>query len=65
MKGWRIMQIPLEGNMSSDAEGFFVLEDLGADTYEIITKKANYRRDKQTVTIEEGEEKEIEIIQMK
>ena len=46
---------------SSDADGFFEFVDLEADTYVLIAKKRNYKRAKQTITLEEGEETEIEI----
>lgn len=46
---------------SSDADGFFEFEDLSADTYIIFAKKKGYKKGKKTVTLEEGEEIEIEI----
>ena len=46
---------------TSDAEGLFEFTDLKADTYVITAKKKGYRRSKQTVELEEGEEEEIEI----
>lgn len=46
---------------SSDADGFFEFEDLSADTYIILAKKKGYKKGKKTVTLEEGEEIEIEI----
>lgn len=45
----------------SDEEGFFEFTDLKVDTYVITAKKKGYRRSKQTVELEEGEEEEIEI----
>ncbi len=46
---------------SSDADGFFEFEDLSADTYIILAKKKGYKKGKKMVTLEEGEEIEIEI----
>ena len=46
---------------ASDADGFFEFEDLYADTYIILAKKRGYKKGKKTVTLEEGEETEIEI----
>ena len=46
---------------TSDEDGFFEFTDLKVDTYVITAKKKGYRRSKQTVELEEGEEEEIEI----
>lgn len=46
---------------STDADGFFEFTDLEADTYVISAQKKRYRNAKKTVSLEEGEEKEIEI----
>lgn len=46
---------------SSDADGYFEFGNLEADTYVLVAKKRGYKRAKQTVTLEEGEETEIEI----
>ena len=46
---------------SSDADGFFEFEDLSADTYIILAKKKGYKKGKKTVTLEEGEEIDLEI----
>ena len=46
---------------ASDADGFFEFTDLEADTYILITKKKGYKRAKQTIRLEEGEAKEVDI----
>jgi len=46
---------------SSDADGYFEFDNLEADTYVLVAKKRGYKRAKQTITLEEGEETEIEI----
>ncbi|MDN3513830.1 MAG: carboxypeptidase regulatory-like domain-containing protein [Candidatus Brocadia sp.] len=46
----------------SDANGFFEFEDLDADTYDISAIKADFKSTSQTVALEEGEEKKIDII---
>ena len=46
---------------SSDADGYYEFTGLDADTYIITAKKKRYRKFKQTVTLSDGEEKEIEI----
>jgi hypothetical protein len=45
----------------ADADGFFEFADLEADNYLITAKRKRYRSARKTVTIEEGEAKEIEI----
>lgn len=45
----------------SDAEGFFEFAGLEADTYKITGSKKRYKNAKETVTLEEGEGKEIAI----
>ena len=45
----------------TDADGFFEFVDLEADTFVLIANKRGYKRARQTVTLEEGEETEIEI----
>ncbi len=46
----------------SDEDGLFEFIDLGADTYIITVLKKGYKKSKQTVSLEEGEETEIEIV---
>jgi len=46
----------------SDEDGFFEFTDLDADNYIITAIKKGYKRVKQTVTLEEGEEVDIEIV---
>jgi len=45
----------------SDEDGFFEFADLDADTYIITALKSGYKMVKQTITLEEGEEVDIEI----
>lgn len=45
----------------SDEDGLFEFTALDADTYIITAIKKGYKRTKQTLTLEEGEEKEIEM----
>lgn len=45
----------------SDANGFFEFKDLDADTYDISVTKTDFQSIRQTVEIEEGEGKKIEI----
>jgi len=49
----------------SDEDGFFEFTDLYADTYIITAIKKGYKTVKQAVTIESGEEKDIEIVMKK
>ena len=45
----------------SDSNGFFAFYDLDADTYVIKASKKGYKRYKKTITLKEGEGKEIKI----
>ncbi len=47
---------------TSDEDGLFEFTDLNADTYTIIALKKGYKTVKQTITLEAGEEKDIEIV---
>ena len=47
---------------TSDEDGLFEFTDLDADTYIITALKKGYKTVKQTITLEEGEEKDIEIV---
>ena len=49
----------------SDEDGFFEFTDLYADTYIITAIKKGYKTVKQTITLESGEEKDIEIVTKK
>ena len=49
----------------SDDDGFFEFTDLDADTYIITAIKKGYKTVKQTITLEEGEEVDIEIVMKK
>lgn len=50
----------------SDTSGYFEFTDLGADTYTITSKKKGYSDGKNTVILEVGDTKKIEIeIQIK
>ena len=46
----------------SDEDGVFEFTDLDADAYIITALKKGYKTVKQAVTLEEGEEKDIEIV---
>ena len=50
---------------TSDEDGLFEFTDLDADTYIITAIKKGYKRVKQTITLEAGEEKDIEIVMKK
>ena len=45
----------------SDEDGLFEFVDLDADTYIITVLKKGYKKSKQTVILEEGEDADIEI----
>lgn len=49
----------------SDEDGFFEFLDLDAGTYVIKAIKKGSKSYKQTISLEEGEEKEIEIVMKK
>ncbi len=49
----------------SDEDGVFEFADLDADTYAIIALKKGYKTVKKTITLEAGEEKDIEIVMRK
>ncbi len=49
----------------SDEDGLFEFADLDADTYTITALKKGYKAVKQTITLEAGEEKDIEIVMKK
>ncbi len=49
----------------SNEDGLFEFTDLDADTYTITAIKKGYKRVKQTVILEAGEEKDIEIVMKK
>ena len=49
----------------SDEDGFFEFTDLYADTYIITAIKKGYKIAKQALTLEEGEEVDIEIVMKK
>ena len=46
---------------TSDEDGFFEFTDLSADTYTITATRKGYKKGKQVVTLEEGEDADIEI----
>ncbi|NUO10388.1 MAG: SBBP repeat-containing protein [Candidatus Brocadia sp.] len=48
-------------NAVSNSSGYFRFSDLDADAYVIIAGKRGYKINKQTATLEEGEQEEIEI----
>ncbi len=50
---------------TSDEDGVFEFADLDADTYTITALKKGYKTVKQSITLEEGEEADIEIVMKK
>lgn len=46
----------------SDENGFFEFTDLAPDAYRITIKKKNYLKSIQTVEVEQGSQKEIEVV---
>ncbi|MBM4065710.1 MAG: PEGA domain-containing protein [Planctomycetes bacterium] len=46
---------------SSDLDGFFEFEELEADAYVLTAKKRGYKPSRQTITLAEGGETEVEI----
>ena len=50
---------------TSDEDGLFEFADLDADTYTITAIKKGYKTVKQTITLEAGEERDIEIVMKK
>jgi hypothetical protein len=46
----------------SDKDGLFEFTDLDADTYIITALKKGYKTVKQAITLEEGEDVDIEIV---
>ncbi len=50
---------------SSDASGYFAFEGLEKDTYKIIANKKGYKKSRQKLELEEGEEKEISSVMRK
>ena len=55
------LKTKLKMSETSDGDGFFEFTDLEADTYVITAQKKRYRNAKRSVSLEEGDEKEIEI----
>ena len=53
--------IKVKKTASTDRDGFFEFKDLEAGIYRIVAKKRFYKAAQQTVELEEGEDKEIEI----
>jgi len=51
----------IKRHASSDADGFFEFRDLDADKYVIFASKKRYKKTKQTVSLDEGDEQEIQI----
>lgn len=51
----------IKRNASSDADGFFEFADLEKDKYVIFASKKRYKKEKQTVSLDEGDDQEIEI----
>ena len=51
----------IKRDASSDADGFFEFTDLEKDKYVIFASKKRYKKAKQTVSLDEGDDQEIEI----
>lgn len=51
----------IKRNASSDADGFFEFADLEKDRYVIFASKKRYKKTKQTVSLNEGDNQEMEI----
>ena len=49
----------------SDEDGVFEFTNLDANTYIITALKKGYKTVKQTITLEAGEEKDVEIVMKK
>ena len=49
----------------TDADGYFEFPDLEAGTYGISATKKGYKSAKQTITLEEGEDREVEFVMKK
>ena len=54
-------QTKVSKRTTSDEDGFFEFTDLSADTYTITATRKGYKKGKQVVTLEEGEDADIEI----
>jgi hypothetical protein len=50
---------------TSDGEGYFEFADLDADTYIVTVKMKGYKKARQTVSLADGEDKEIEVTMKK
>lgn len=65
INGARLRLVGIEKLISqytvSDSNGFFSFSDVDSGTYAIIAGKRGYKISKQTVTLEDGEQKEMEI----
>ncbi len=49
-------------NATTNKQGYFEFNNLSADSYKITAKKKDFDKSKYNVNLEEGEEKEIEIV---
>ena len=49
-------------NATTNKQGYFEFNNLSADSYKITAKKKGFDKSKYNVNLEEGEEKEIEIV---
>lgn len=57
----RGVKTKLSKTETTDADGFFEFTELEADTYVLFATKKRYKKYKKSVTVGEGESKEIEI----
>ena len=47
---------------TSDEDGYFLFDDLESGVYMVIVRKRSYRKVSERITLDEGEEKEMEIV---
>ena len=52
----------VKANATTTKQGYFEFNNLSADSYKITAKKKGFNKSKYNVNLEEGEEKEIEIV---
>ena len=47
---------------TADEDGYFLFDDLESGVYMVIVRKRSYRKVSERITLDEGEEKEMEIV---
>ena len=58
----KIIKTKSTKSVLSDNDGYFKFENLGSGVYMIIARKKGYKKFSQRIKLDEGEEKEIEIV---